>query len=111
MAQITCPYCEKDVEIESSSFPPTASEVAYIDCPKCEEMLELSWYAIFEARKVDICGLCGEPGADKIPHPMRWPGEKKPETDFVHAECEKDECARAHAELSESQIRKILSSI
>lgn len=30
----------------------------------------------------DICGL---PGADKIPHPIRWPGERVPDTDFVHA--------------------------
>lgn len=46
----------------------------------------------------DICGLCGLPGADKIPHPIRWPGERCPDTDFVHAECEEEECSRAYQE-------------
>jgi hypothetical protein len=27
----------------------------------------------------DICGLCGEPGADKIPHSVYWPGEQGPD--------------------------------
>ena len=46
----------------------------------------------------DICGLCGEPGADKYPHPYYWPGEQRPNSEFVHAECEQQECARAHSE-------------
>lgn len=45
----------------------------------------------------DICGFCGLPGADKIPHPIRWPDERAPDTDLVHAECERAECARASA--------------
>lgn len=45
----------------------------------------------------DICGLCGLPGADKIPHPIHWPDEQVPDTDLVHAECEANECARASA--------------
>ena len=43
----------------------------------------------------DICGLCGEHGADKIPHPIYWPQERRPDTDQVHAECEAQECQRA----------------
>lgn len=43
----------------------------------------------------DICGLCGLPGADKIPHPVYWPQERRPDTDLVHAECEQEECERA----------------
>ena len=43
----------------------------------------------------DICGLCGLPGADKIPHPVYWPQERRPDTDLVHAECEREECERA----------------
>lgn len=43
----------------------------------------------------DICGLCGSPGADKIPHPVYWPQERRPDTDLVHAECEREECERA----------------
>ncbi len=46
----------------------------------------------------DICGFCGLPGADKIPHPIRWPGEQHPNTELVHAECEQEECSRAHQE-------------
>ena len=34
----------------------------------------------------DICGLCGEPGADKFKHPIHWPGEWIPDGKFVHAE-------------------------
>lgn len=59
----------------------------------------------------DICGLCGEPGADKIPHPVYWPGERQPETDHVHASCEAAECARAHAELSDKQRADFLRTI
>jgi len=49
----------------------------------------------------DICGFCGLPGADKIPHPIRWPGEQSAGTDFVHAECEDAECRRAHTLLTD----------
>lgn len=43
----------------------------------------------------DICGLCGLPGADKIPHPIHWPDEAIPNTPYVHASCEAEECQRA----------------
>ena len=46
----------------------------------------------------DLCRLCGEPGADKIPHPHYWPTETRPDTEFVHATCEDAECKRAHEE-------------
>ena len=46
----------------------------------------------------DICGFCGLSGADKIPHPVRWPGEQNPNSESVHAECEREECSRAHRE-------------
>ena len=51
----------------------------------------------------DVCGLCGQPGADKIPHPEHWPGERLPESDLVHADCERVECMRAHACLTDEQ--------
>ena len=59
----------------------------------------------------DICGLCGEPGADKFAHPIHWPGEQVPEGPLVHADCESEECRRAHAELTDAQRRQFLSSI
>ncbi len=59
----------------------------------------------------DICGLCGLPGADKIPHMNYWPGERRPETGCVHAECEQEECARAHAALSSAEREAVLRSI
>ncbi len=59
----------------------------------------------------DICGLCGEAGADKIPHPIRWPGEREPDTPYVHAECENEECGRAHRELSDQQREEFLRTI
>ena len=33
----------------------------------------------------DRCGFCGQTGTDKVPHPVRWPGEEAPGTPFVHA--------------------------
>ena len=59
----------------------------------------------------DICGFCGEPGADKIPHPVRWPGEYSADTELVHAECEQEECRRAHACLDDGQRRNVLREI
>ena len=59
----------------------------------------------------DICGLCGEPGADKFPHPIHWPGEQRPESKFVHADCEQEECRRAHAALSDSQRDSFIREI
>ena len=60
----------------------------------------------------DICGLCDEPGADKMAlwtgGGVYWPGERRSETRFVHAECEAEETARAHSELSQEQIRSVL---
>lgn len=51
----------------------------------------------------DICGFCGLPGADKVPHPARWPGEDSAGTTYVHAACESAECARAHALLTDKE--------
>ena len=55
----------------------------------------------------DICGLCGLGGADKMAMwtggGIYWPGETRPETEFVHAECEMEETKRAHAALSQPQ--------
>lgn len=42
-----------------------------------------------------ICGFCGQPGADKIPHPIYWPAENSAGTAYVHAKCEDVECRRA----------------
>lgn len=59
----------------------------------------------------DICGFCGEPGADKVPHPMRWPGEASAGTELVHAECEQAECRRAHAVVTDRAREDFLRSI
>lgn len=59
----------------------------------------------------DICGFCGESGADKVPHPVRWPGEAHPESELVHADCEQEECRRAHAELSDHQRAAFLREV
>ena len=59
----------------------------------------------------DICGLCGKPGADKIAHPVHWPGEAIPDDDRVHAECEAEECGRAHAELTDVQRAVFLHTL
>ena len=59
----------------------------------------------------DICGFCGQPGADKIPHPVRWPGEESAGTRYVHTDCETIECKRAHALLTDEQRAEFLRSI
>jgi len=59
----------------------------------------------------DICGFCNLPGADKVPHPIRWPGEQSAGTELVHASCEEYECQRAHSLLSDKQREKFLRSI
>lgn len=63
------------------------------------------------AEEGDICGLCGKPGADKVRHPVHWPGECVPEGPYVHSECEDQECARAHAELTPEQRTAFLRTI
>ena len=59
----------------------------------------------------DICGFCNQPGADKIPSRIRWPGEESAGTEYVHAACEDDECRRAHALLSDRQRRDFVRGI
>lgn len=59
----------------------------------------------------DICGFCGQPGADKIPQPVRWPGEDAAGTEFVHAACEDEETRRAHSLLTDQQRAKFMRSL
>jgi hypothetical protein len=63
----------------------------------------------------DICGLCGEPGADKMAAwtggGVYWPGEQIPETEFVHDSCEREERKRAHAALSQPERDEVLGAI
>lgn len=63
----------------------------------------------------DICGLCGEPGADKMARwtggGVYWPGEEPSASEFVHAYCEHEEQRRAHAELSQDQRDEVLRGI
>jgi hypothetical protein len=63
----------------------------------------------------DICGLCGEPGADKMAiwtgGGVYWPGEIVPETEMVHQSCEQEEQERAHSELTQEERDAFLRSI
>lgn len=59
----------------------------------------------------DICGFCGLPGANKEPHPIRWPGEAIAGTKYVHADCEDAECRRAHSLLSDKERERFLLTI
>lgn len=59
----------------------------------------------------DICGFCNQPGADKIPHPVHWPGEESAGSEFVHASCEDEETQRAHSLLSDKQRERFLRSL
>ena len=72
-------------------------------------MLEM-WDLLYDPH-----GLCGEPGADKMAlwtgGGVYWPGEQQSETEFVHAECEREETRRAHAALSQEQRRLVLRNL
>ena len=57
------------------------------------------------------CGFCGLPGCDKVPHPVRWPGEESPGSKYVHAVCEDTECRRAHAALSDRERAEFLRGL
>ena len=63
----------------------------------------------------DICGICGQPGADKMAlwtgGGKYWPGEFIPESELVHSECEKSEQQRAFYSLTEEERRRYLNSI
>jgi len=63
---------------------------------KLAEFLRNLANKIYEEDEQDICAICHEPGADKMPHPEHWPGEYAPPSDsLVHIECEQEECERA----------------
>lgn len=68
-----------------------------------------------DCETTDICGLCGEPGADKIAKKMGggcyWRGEQIPDGEFVHAECERAECERAFSQLTPKEIRETIDAI
>jgi hypothetical protein len=40
-----------------------------------------------------------------------WPGEIRPETELVHAECENAETERAHSELTQAQRDAVIRSV
>ena len=63
------------------------------------------------AEEEDICGLCGETGADKFAHPVHWPGEAIPNGNLVHQSCEQEECRRAHSLLSDREREVFLRSV
>jgi len=63
----------------------------------------------------DICGLCGEPGADKMAAwtggGVYWPGEERPDSELVHHSCEREERGRAYAALSPEERAAFLAII
>lgn len=63
----------------------------------------------------DICGYCGEPGADKyalwVGGGVYWPGEFRPDTELVHAACEHAETERAFMALSKKEREMFVRSI
>ncbi len=109
--------------INAQHYPGTRQLCCKCDDPtgRCEEdsfyvgelgpLCRDCWIYLGGESDEDTCGLCGEPGADKIPHPNYWPGEQRPDTEFVHAECEQAEQARAHAALSQEERESILRNL
>lgn len=60
----------------------------------------------------DICGLCGEPEADKIAQSSGyWPDQKRPDGKYVHSSCEMEEQRRAWNALSQNQRDAVLKRL
>ena len=77
--------------------------------------MTLHLFSCDRAEQDDICGLCGEPGADKMAlwtgGGVYWPGERRSDGNMVHQECEQAETHRAHAALTQDQRDAVLRSI
>jgi hypothetical protein len=100
-----CPQAEKERDSLRARILGFVDENGYIPDIKLIPIL------VTPEGNEDICGLCGQPGADKIPCPEHWPGERIPDSEFVHAECEDEECRRAHACLTPKQRKATLDAI
>ena len=79
--------------------------------PGADGLASLVAVAIQESDHDDICGLCGGPGADKYAHSCYWPGETHPDGPLVHADCEAEECRRAHSALTTKQRESFLRTL
>lgn len=98
-SNVICPFCgEGDFDLSGLKLHLTIGW-----CEKFEDINAIP--------DLVICGLCGKSGGDKIPHSIRWPGERDPGTELVHAECEKAECARAHSQLSDKEREDFLRTL
>jgi len=89
--------------------------------PRAESLQEILGNIVDSAKDItypggrlpeeDICGFCDQPGADKIPHPIKWPGEQSAGTEYVHAKCEFVESCRAHSELTDKERELFLRTL
>lgn len=101
-----CAVCESHLDVEVIVSTWTGSlQFRVVPCEVCLDA------ATADNDEDDICGLCGKPGADKIPHPIYWPNERQPATEFVHEACEDAECRRAHTALSDADRQAFLATI
>lgn len=101
----TSTACGKTTKYRLFRGPAIVNQISQVTCPLCLEALKE------DEDNEDICGLCGEPGADKFAHPCHWPGEQHPDGELVHRECEEEECKRAHTVLSPEQRKAYLMTI
>lgn len=100
----SCPECQAQFCVSWADVETTGAPTF---CPFCG----YEFTAEKEAEARDICGLCGLPGANKIPQPVYWPGERRPTEPLVHTHCENAECARAHACLTDKEREAFLRTI
>jgi hypothetical protein len=67
---------------------------------------------ILHKRKAnDICGYCGKPGAVTLPDVVRWPRQKAPGSEFVHASCQSQERRRACEVMTEAERDAFLRDV
>jgi len=98
--------CALQLAGEGYLIPETWAEIARTLAAEVARLRAIM--ASDEPNDDDVCGLCGESGADKYAHPVHWPGERIPDGPLVHAKCEDEEYRRAYAALTDQERESFL---
>ncbi len=93
-----CPACKEGV-FETTLQEPCTCHLGHPPCGACVNAPLVCNGCGEHANDLDLCGLCGEPGADKMSllrhGGVAWPGERIPDGLLVHSDCERAETERA----------------
>lgn len=48
--EIECPFCKKESEVDGEDLPDNACDDAEYECPHCDYLMNIGWYATAEVR-------------------------------------------------------------